>query len=212
MSADDRGCSIMSLISYAGRAHAVKRVYYTTITRPVWADFSFMRLTTKIIMAITKAQKEVINAKLSTALTNSATAVFVSFTGLGVEDNNILRKQLRANDSDYLVAKKTLLKRAMDAAKVSGDQPDLGEGMVAVAFGTDPMAPAREVFEFSKTNKDSISIMGGIFDGSFKSQVEMMDIATIPGMDALRGMFANVINSPVQRFAVVLGQVAEKKA
>lgn len=163
-------------------------------------------------MAITKAKKQEINAKLETALTDSATSVFVTFSGLGVEDNNILRKSLRQNDSDYMVAKKTLIKRAMDATKLPGDQPDLGEGMVALAFGSDPMAPAREVFEFSKTKKDTMTIVGGIFEGSFKSQEEMMEIATIPGMETLRGMFANVINSPLQRFAVVLGQVAEAKA
>ena len=163
-------------------------------------------------MAITKAKKQEINKKLATALTDSATSVFVSFTGLGVEDNNVLRKALKQHDSDYFVAKKTLIKRAIDALKISGDQPDLGDGMVAVAFGNDPMAPAKEVFEFSKTNKENITILGGIFEGSFKSQAEMMEIATIPGMDVLRGMFGNGINSPIQRFAVVLGQVAEKKA
>lgn len=163
-------------------------------------------------MAITKAQKTEINTKISHALNDSATSVFVSFTGLGVEKNNVLRKSLKSNDSDYMVLKKSLLKRAMDATDATGNQPDLGDGMVAVAFGTDPMAPAREVFEFSKENKDSIEIIGGIFDGSFKSQAEMMEIATIPGLDTLRGMFANVINSPLQRFAVVLDQVAEKKA
>ncbi len=161
-------------------------------------------------MAITKAQKKEIAAKLDNALA-SETSVFVSFSGLGVENNNMLRKTLKANDSDYFVAKKTLLKRAMDASSATGDQPDLGEGMVAVAFGSDPMAPAREIFEFSKDHKDTISIIGGIFEGKFKTQAEMMEIATIPGMDTLRGMFANVINSPLQRFAVVLGQVAETK-
>lgn len=162
-------------------------------------------------MAITKAKKEEINKKLSDALKDSATSVFVSFKALPVEKNNFLRKQLKANDSDYFVAKKSLIKRAMDSLGISGDQPDLGEGMVAIAFGNDQMAPAREVYEFSK-GKDSMTILGGIFDGSFKSQEEMMTIATIPGMDALRGMFANVINSPLQRFAIVLDQVAEKKA
>ena len=162
-------------------------------------------------MAITKAKKQEINALVSSALTDSATSVFVSFSGLGVEKNNVLRKALKQNDSDYLVVKKTLLKRAMDATTASGNQPDLGEGMVAVAFGNDPMAPAREVFEFSKENKKSIEIVGGIFDGAFKSQEEMMEIATIPGMETLRGMFANVINSPLARFAVVLNQVAETK-
>ena len=162
-------------------------------------------------MAITKAKKQEINTKVSSALNDSATAVFVSFTGLGVEKNNVLRKALKQNDSDYYVVKKTLLSRAIEASSATGDQPDLGEGMVAVAFGNDQMAPAREVFEFSKENKGAIEIIGGIFDGAFKSQEEMMEIATIPGMDTLRGMFANVINSPLQRFAVVLNQVAETK-
>ncbi len=162
-------------------------------------------------MAITKAQKKEISAKLDTAL-GAQTSVFVTFNALGVEDNNVLRKALRKNNSDYYVAKKTLLKRAMDASSANGEQPELGDGMVAVAFGDDQMAPAREVFEFSKEHKDAISIIGGIFEGEFKNKEQMMEIATIPGMETLRGMFANVVNSPLARFAVVLGQVAEKKA
>jgi ribosomal protein L10 len=39
----------------------------------------------------------------------------------------------------------------------------------------------------------------------------MLEIATIPGMETLQGMFANVINSPLQRFAIVLDQVAQSK-
>jgi large subunit ribosomal protein L10 len=163
------------------------------------------------IMAITKAKKQEISTKVSSALIDSATSVFLSFTGLKAEKNNILRKALKHNDADYYVVKKTLLKRAMDASGATGTQPELGEGMVAVAFGNDQMAPGREVFEFSKTNKGTIEIIGGIFDGSFKSKEEMMEIATIPGMEVLRGMFANVINSPLARFAVVLNQVAETK-
>ena len=160
---------------------------------------------------ITKSQKKEIAAKLDNALL-ATTIVFVSFDKLGVEDNNVLRKALKTNDSDYMVAKKTLLRRAIEASSAKGDAPDLGDGMVAVAFGNDQMAPAREVFEFEKDHKGTVTIMGGIFDGEFKNQAEMMEIATIPGMETLRGMFANVINSPLQRFAVVLGQVAEKKA
>ncbi len=163
-------------------------------------------------MAITKAKKQEISEKLSTALNDSVTTVFVSFKALQAEKNNVLRKTLRANNSEYYVVKKTLLKRAMDASPATGNQPDLGDGMVAIAFGSDALAPAREVFEFSKTSKDTVAIIGGIFEGKFQSQAEMMEIATIPGMEKLRGMFANLINSPLQRFAVVLSKVAEKKA
>lgn len=163
-------------------------------------------------MAITKTQKKEISEKLASAVKDSATVTFVTFKGLGVEDNNVLRKNLKSNDTNYFVAKKTLLRRALDASGIPGTQPDLGDGMVAIAYGSDPMAPAREVFEFSKGRADNLSIIGGIFEGNFKSAEEMLEIATIPGMDTLRGMFANVINSPIQRFAIVLNQVAEKKS
>jgi hypothetical protein len=42
----------------------------------------------------------------------------------------------------------------MAASSATGDKPDLGKGMVAVAFGNDQMAPAREVFEFSKNTME----------------------------------------------------------
>jgi ribosomal protein L10 len=38
-----------------------------------------------------------------------------------------------------------------------------------------------------------------------------MSIATIPPLQTLRGMFVNLINSPIQRFAVVVNAIAEKQ-
>lgn len=161
-------------------------------------------------MAISKEQKKEIAAKLDDALASNTT-VFVSFKNIGVNDVNELRKRLSEYGVTYFVTKKTLLKRAMENASAEGEQPDLGDGMVALAFGEDQMAPAREVFSFGKDHKDTVEIIGGIFEGKFKTQEEMMEIATIPDMQTLRGMFANLLNSPLQRFAVVLNQVAEKK-
>jgi len=161
-------------------------------------------------MAITKDKKKEISAKLEDAL-KSTTTVFVSFKNIGVDDVNVLRKSLKDYGVSYMVAKKTLIERAMSSADAEGESPSLGEGMVALAFGDDQMAPAREIFNFGKEHKDTVEIIGGIFEGKFKNQDEMMEIATIPDMQTLRGMFANLINSPLQRFALVLNQVAEKK-
>jgi ribosomal protein L10 len=66
--------------------------------------------------------------------------------------------------------------------------------------------------EFGKKLAGKLTILGGIFEGELRSQIEMQEIATIPPMDTLRAMFAQLINSPRQRFAVVLNAVAEKKA
>jgi ribosomal protein L10 len=81
----------------------------------------------------------------------------------------------------------------------------------ASAKDGDPIAPARNVYSFQKKLDGKVSIIGGIFDGEYKDQSAMMSIALIPSLDTLRGMFVNVINSPIQRLAIALGQIAEKK-
>jgi ribosomal protein L10 len=41
---------------------------------------------------------------------------------------------------------------------------------------------------------------------------EMEEIALIPALQVLRGMFVNVINSPIQGFAMAIKAIADKKA
>ena len=54
--------------------------------------------------------------------------------------------------------------------------------------------------------------MGGVFEGKYLDAAGINEIASIPGLDVLRGMFVNIINSPIAGLAVVLNQVAEKRA
>lgn len=162
-------------------------------------------------MAITKAKKQIILDDVSNALKDAGSVVFVHFKGLPNKETEVLRNDLYANQVGYKVLKKTLLRRALDARGYTGELPAM-DGEVAIAYGTDLIAPAREINEFAKTHKGMISIIGGVFDGAFMNQSEMMEIATIPSVQGLRGMFVNVINSPIQGFVSVLGQIAEKKS
>jgi large subunit ribosomal protein L10 len=108
------------------------------------------------------------------------------------------------------VVKKTLWKRATDAAKVTGDAPST-EQELAVVYGDDLLTPARLSYEFSKTHKDTFAIVGGIFDGEFKSQQEMLSIATIPPREVLLSQLAFLLKSPMQRFAIAVNEVAKSK-
>lgn len=161
-------------------------------------------------MAITKEKKQSIVATFSDIVTNAESLAFVRFDKLTVKDAIAFRRQLRAAGVGYKVGKKTLLKRVLNEQGFTGTLPEL-PGEIAVAYSTDAIAPAREVYEFQKTHKENISLVGGIFEKSFKSKEEMMAIATIPSLHTLRGMFVNIINSPIQRFAIALDQIAKKK-
>ena len=94
----------------------------------------------------------------------------------------------------------------------TGTIPDM-PGEIALAWSkTDATAPARDVYEIGKKHKDMLTIVGGIWENAFADAVAMNAIATIPPVPVLRGMFVNVINSPIQGFVIALDQLAQKKA
>lgn len=163
-------------------------------------------------MALTKEKKVAVIAKLKEIVAVSPSIVFVNFHGLSVPDTGVMRGTLRERGVSYVVAKKTLIKRALSEANIGGSVPELhGEIAIAYSGGDDPVTVAGGIYEFVKKFKNSISILGGIFEKRYLNKDEMMTIATIPPMPILRGQFANVINSPIQGLVVALGQIAEKK-
>jgi len=161
-------------------------------------------------MAITKEKKKEIITGLENILSKSKSIVFVQFNKLLVKDASEIRRSLKDENVNYLVTKKTLLKRVLDGSKIKGEIPALN-GELALTFGDDLIAPARSIYDFQKKLEGKVSILGGIFEGEYKSQDEMLSIASIPSLDVLRGMFVNIINSPVQRFAIALNSIAQAK-
>jgi large subunit ribosomal protein L10 len=161
-------------------------------------------------MARTKAQKKEIIEKLEKIMSGAQSLVFVNVHGLKVSDSTVMRRALRAENVGFFVAKKTLTSLALKNKKYTGTEPAL-IGEFGLAYGTDLIAPARGVFEFQKKYKDNVAIVGGVFEGRFMTKEEMLAIATIPPVNTLRGMFVNVINSPIQGMVVALDQIAKKK-
>ena len=161
-------------------------------------------------MALTKTQKKELVTKLKDVIAQATSLVFVNFHGLPVVLANELRSLIRERGAKYQVVRKTLLRRVLTESGVKGDIPDL-EGEIAIAYGDDPIAPASSVAEVAKAHKDQVAIKGGIYEGAYVSKEFMEEIALIPPLATLRGMFVNVINSPIQGLVVALNQIAEKK-
>jgi len=136
--------------------------------------------------------------------------VFVNFHSLPVAETTELRRELRSKEVNYFVAKKTLVKKAFQDSKIKGDLPEL-EGELAVVYANDSTTAAREIYSFQKKFTDKINILGGVFEDKFLNKSEMEEIALIPSIDVLRGMFVNVINSPIQGFAMAIKAIAESK-
>lgn len=159
-------------------------------------------------MAITKQKKTQILQDLETIVDSADSMVFVRFTGLPVTETTAMRKGLREKGVGYRVAKKTLMKRVLAGKTFTGVLPELG-GEIALVYGKDAIAPAREIYTFGKQYKERVAIVGGIFEKKYMNASEMTVIASIPSMFVLRGQFVNLINSPIQRIVTVLDRIAE---
>lgn len=157
-----------------------------------------------------KSKKVQIIKDLEKEIKDSQSLVFVNFHGLKVSDETALRRDLRDKEVNYKVSRKTLLKRAL-SGKAEGEIPELS-GEVSIAYSSkDQVAPAREIYNFQKTHKGLLNILGGIFEGKFVGGAKMQEIAMIPAREVLYAQFVNLINSPIQRFAVVLDAIAKSK-
>lgn len=164
-------------------------------------------------MAITKQKKTEIIEKLKGIFGQSPAVAFVQFNKLTVKNAQELRRKLREAGAGYFVAKKTLIRKSLEGGRTAGELPALN-GEIAVAYverGDDVTAPAREIFGFEKKLEKAVMLIGGIFDGRFFGQKEVLALASIPSRQTLLAQFTNLMQSPLQRLVVGLSEIAKKK-
>ena len=170
-------------------------------------------------MPLLKSKKEEMIKDIEKAVKESESVVFMNFHGISAGDETVLRRDLRNQNVAYRVSRKTLLKRAL-SGKAEGELPELS-GEVAIAYlsrqsnasadGADQIAPAREIYNFQKSHKGILNILGGIFEGKFIGGEKMMEIAMIPSREILLSKLAFLLKSPMQRLALAVNEVAKGK-
>lgn len=161
-------------------------------------------------MAVSKEKKSEILEALKKVVKDSMSIVFINFHGLPVAESALIRKELRGKGVKYSVAKKTLTKKALSEAKISGTMPEM-PGELGIVYGVDQIDPAREIYAFQKKLDKKLQIIGGVFEGRFMNREEMIAVAQIPGLQTLHAQFVNLINSPIQRLVIGLSEIAKLK-
>ncbi len=155
-------------------------------------------------MAKTKQEKKEILDNLTDNLSKSSALVFCDYKGLNVKDVSELRNLCREKDVEYFVAKKTLLKLALEKAGITDIDPSQLEGNLAVAFGySDEVSAAKVLNDFSKEHEE-LEILGGVLESHFIDINEVKNLAQLPTKDELLARFVGSLNSPISGFVNVL--------
>ena len=157
---------------------------------------------------VLESKKAVVEA-LSGKIKEATSVVFVDYKGINVAQDTDLRKQFRDAEVDYTVVKNTLTRFA--AKNCGYDFDEILNGTTAMASTTgDPIAPARIVAEFAKKNKLSLSIKGGIVEGSVLSAEQLTGFSELPSKNALVASVLGTFLAPISSLAFVLDQIRVK--
>ena len=154
--------------------------------------------------------KKAVVANLSGKIKEASSVVVVDYKGITVAQDTELRKQFREAGVEYSVVKNTLTNFA---AKDAGyDFAEILNGTTAMASTTgDPIAPARIVCEFAKKNKNTLSIKGGLVEGSVLSADQLNGFGELPSKNALVASVLGTFLAPISSLAFVLDQIREQK-
>jgi len=153
-------------------------------------------------MPFTKAQKQKVIEDLTQSLNSQKAVVFVDFQGLKVKDMVDLRQNIKEVGGQLKVAKKTLIKIALEKTGLKLEKELEGELALIFAF-EDPLSILKTVYKFSQTN-ESLKILAGVFEGKFIEKEEVVALAQLPSREELLVRLVGSISSPISGFVNVL--------
>ena len=139
--------------------------------------------------------------KLKNELENSSSIIVAHYDGLSVLETDSLRKEMRENGAKFRVTKNRLTKIALVDTPYESIT-DLFEGPTAIAYSSDPVAPAKVSVNFEK-KLENFKIIGGSYDGKKIDKTKINFLASLPSLDQIRGTLLGLLNAPAQKIASI---------
>ncbi len=168
-----------------------------------------------------RAQKADAVAQLKSTFEETAVVVVTRNLGLTVAQSTALRTKMAEAGATYKVSKNRLVKIAAEGTPYASLSSML-TGPCALASSPDPVAAAKVVAEFAKTN-DRLEIVGGAMGDTLLDVDGVKALATLPSLDELRAKIVGLVQAPATKvvqivqapagqLARVMGAYASKEA
>ena len=151
-----------------------------------------------------RAEKKEAVAALKQTFNEANVVVITRNLGLTVAQSTQLRIRMRETGASYKVAKNTLALIAVEGTKYAPIS-DMLTGPTALATSVDPVAAAKAVVEFAKTN-DKLEIVGGAMGETLLDVNGVKALAELPSLDELRAKIVGLIQAPASKIARTINE------
>lgn len=161
-------------------------------------------------------------ATLSDKVGKAKTIAFAKYHGLSVNQIGDLRQKIKSTGGEMLVAKNTLVKRALLLNNFEVPEAELVGPLATILAYDDEIAPIKTVADANKILGLPEFVFG--FFGRNRLDVSSLDkLAKIPGRDVLQAQvvgalvgpirgIVTVLNANLRNLAVVIDQIAKQKS
>lgn len=148
-----------------------------------------------------KHEKQTFVTSLKSALEGAGIVVVTRQTALTVTESTELRVKMRNAGGSFKIAKNTLARLAMKELPCESVSEHLS-GPTGLSYSQDPVAAAKIIAEFSKTNEKMEIICGALGD-KFLDANAVKELAKLPSLDELRGKLVGLVMAPATKIAGV---------
>ncbi|MCR2747496.1 50S ribosomal protein L10 [Limnobacter parvus] len=159
-------------------------------------------------MALNRQEKAAVIEEITSQLAGAQAVVVAEYRGLSVESVTQLRKEARAAGVYLRVLKNTLAKRAIAGTDFEG-LSDKMVGPLIYGISSDPVAAAKVLVNFAKTN-DKLILTGGALPGQVMGADGVKALATMPSRDELLSKLLGTMQAPIATFVRTLNEVPTK--
>lgn len=159
-------------------------------------------------MSLNLEEKKAVVAEVSEQVAGAQAIILAEYRGMEVGDMTVLRAKARAAGIYFRVLKNTLARRAVADTPFAG-LSDQMVGPLAYAMSSDPVAVAKVVHEYAKTN-DKLVIKGGAMANLVMTPKDVVSLASMPSREVLLARLLGTMQAPVTKFVQTLNEVPTK--
>ena len=160
-------------------------------------------------MGLNLNDKKAVVAEVSAQVANAQTIAVAEYRGIEVGDLTVLRKKARESGVYLRVLKNTLVRRAVAGTPFAG-LADQMVGPLIYSISADPVAAAKVLNDFAKTN-DKLVLKAGSYAGQVLDKAGVQALASVPSREELLSKLLFVMQAPVSGFARALGALAAQR-
>ena len=156
-------------------------------------------------MSLNLEEKKAIVAEVSAQVANAKAIIIAEYRGIEVGQMTQLRAKTRESGVYFRAVKNSLVRRAVAETPYAGLAKHM-VGPLVYGISVDPVAAAKVLHEFSKTNEKFVIKIGALGD-HVMSIDEIAALASLPSREELLSKLLGTMQAPVAKFVQTLNEV-----